>query len=141
LNHRLVASKIQRYLCVLAPLWVIGTLASVERAQAEDLLVYYPSTIPAKEREQALKADYGGTVVYGRFKDFYDSMQQQKPDIFVGPDSVASLFKDYHAIAKFQELGKSESRYIALALSGQWKPTTVTSGKMGAVGKLMRKSI
>ncbi len=122
----------------LVTLLVLGAMGFEARA-SESLLVYYPTTLPVKSRQDVLKTESGGAdvTVFAKFRDFADQVKAVSPAMVIAPSNFGTSNPDYKPVLRFFESNSGKFKYLVLALSQALKD--VKMARLGLVEETERE--
>ncbi len=103
------------------------------------IAAYYPSTTPVKARQDALKSEVGGDVVFfAKYKDFQDYLASGGPSLVIAPSSFSHANKGYKPVLKFVEAEADKSKFLALTKEKAKWDGKVGQARIGVVEELDR---
>ena len=110
---------------------------------AEQLAVFYPTTLAVPDMEKALKADAAmaakKVVVYAKFSEFESAQQADPAKFIIVPSAFVKYNKDYSPALQFTKGGKDEFQYLLLSIHDKWNKDSIGTGVVGLVEQLGRK--
>lgn len=124
-------------LCLLF-LSVVMWASSEAIAADPAVLVYYPTTASAKDRQEALQKAGMTATVYAQFRDFMGAVKSNDPSVVIAPGSFAQMAKEFKPALRFKKDGSAQVKYSMFSMDAKWNPKNLKGAKVGMVEEIDR---
>jgi len=122
---------------------LIAGILSAESAGAESLYVFYPSFLSAAtvQKQLAKACPQIEILVFGRFKDFEDSVLKNMPDAILTKPAVMGQMGGYAARVSGSRGGSTEENYVFLSVEKKTDPAALADKTLGVFDILGKKGM
>jgi hypothetical protein len=108
---------------------------------AEDLYVYYPSTVNSSVVQQKIMEVAGDVTVtvFGKYRDFQMKVSSDSPDVILTKSEAVSDFSEYSERVTAQRSGVTNEEYVLLSIDSNFTKKTITESTTIGVVDFMKR--
>lgn len=109
------------------------TIVALSTYASQEVIVYYSTTLSARDRQGAFSDDGISALVFGQYKEFEEAVQKNNPQMIIAPPTFNLSHKDYTPQIKFKIENQTQSSYLLLSLVDKWNTTNLKDARIGMI--------